>query len=471
MAIRLFSLLLLFLMLPTAWAQDIRYLDRRDVIADRLVQLENEIRMLRAETRQLGERPVRLPSVAGDGNKSMFSADGFSAKSDFSPENGPIPQELVSLDELRGEMKRFACKKGDFTLVPHGYLWSNMVYTTQRTTAGTYTLYVHSASKSNKAEFLVDARNSRLGIDVGGPQMVLFEDAKSGGLLEIDFQNSDYSSENRAIIQLRHAYWEVKNDRYRLLLGQTWDVVSPLFPGVWNAGTCWDAGNLGFRRAQLRGERYFDFSETSLATAQLSMNVQIFDDDFPKCCGEPSNWPIIEGRIAWTIGDRGEKDRPITLGLSGHIGEEQFDHLIAGTNLGRRTWSGNLDMHVPLTDRIRLQGELFTGENLGAFLGNIGQGINPITLDTISGVGGWFDIGYDWTPRLHSHFGYSLDDPVDGDLASGQRKYNQCYFGNLTLDLTESFQIAGEVSSWRTLYVDRLPGNALRFEFVARYGF
>ena len=380
-------------------------------------------------------------------------------------------QTLPTLAELRNEMRRLAWRHGSFTITPYGYLWGNTVYATQRTTNGTYTLFVDSSDESREGEFIVDARNSRLGLNVGGPKLKLCGGIDSGGRVETDFQNIVLTTENRATLVLRHAYVELKNDEWRLLAGQTWDVISPLLPGVWNAGACWDAGNVGYRRAQIRGERYLKCSNDALTTAQLSLNTQIFEDNSSTCCGEPSDWPIVEGRIAWTFAGRNDSTRKTTVGLSGHIGEEQFDHSIVGRNIKRRTWSGNLDLFFPLTDRLGMQGELYVGENLGAFMGNIGQGMNIQSLAAIRGAGGWFDVWFDWTPDLHSHFGYSLDDPVDSDLASGQRRYNQCYFGNLEWYLTKTFVVACEVSSWRTLYVDRLPGDAVRIECVARYGF
>ena len=50
---------------------------------------------------------------------------------------------------------------------------------------------------------------------------------------------------------------EVKDDDFRFLVGQTWDVISPLYPGMLMYSVGWDGGNIGYRRAQVRGERYF----------------------------------------------------------------------------------------------------------------------------------------------------------------------------------------------------------------------
>jgi hypothetical protein len=424
---------------------------------------------------------LRLPAVEP---MSLAMGPAPQPPANAAPAVAPLytvpPEEYFTLDELRGEMKKYSWKKGDFTIVPYGILWGNMVYSTERTVPGSYTLFAQSASTQPEGEFVVDARTTRLGLDVAGPQIPCLNCAGSGGKVEIDFQNSPLvsstgvpSTENRATILLRHAYLEVKNDEFRLLFGQTWDVVSPLLPGMLMYSVGWDGGNIGYRRAQLRGERFLAFSDTSLVTAQISANQQVFEDASPVIKGETPDWPIIEGRTAWTIGARGKGCRPITIGVSGHIGEEQFDHTVFGPNNRRRTWSGNIDFRMPITERLGFQAECFTGENLGAFLGGIGQGINQVgTFNTIRSHGGWCEIWYDWTPNLHSHVGYSVDDPVDGDITfAGGKTYNQFYFGNVSYDLTKAFLVGLEISSWKTNYVGQLPGDAVRCEFVAKYGF
>ncbi len=436
------------------------YSGQADELAARLNQLENETQSLRTEVQWLREHPVRLPEV-------QATPTGM-APAMTAPADGG---EYFTLDELRGEMKKLAWTKGDFTITPYGYLWANMVYSTQRTTPGSYTLFVQSASVSPEGEFIIDGRNTRLGFDIGGPRIPFFGCAKTGGKIEVDFQNSVLSTENKATILLRHAYLEAKNDDYRLLFGQTWDVISPLYPGTLLYSVGWEAGNIGYRRAQLRGERYLHFSDTSLVTLQVSANQQVFEDGGAVISGEAPNWPIFEGRAGWTIGQRGEGWLPITVGLSGHIGPEQFDLAGGRRNNQRRTWSGNLDFNVPFTENWGVQGECFAGDNLGAFLGGIGQGLNPVTLLPIRSRGGWVETWYKWTPALSSHAGYLLDDPVNGDLAPGQKCYNQFFFGNLAYNFTKQFLMGIEVSSWKTHYIGLEPGNSVRCEFMARYGF
>jgi hypothetical protein len=433
-----------------------------DDIAARMAQLEAETRALRAEVQWLREHPVQQPEIPA-------TPIGMNAPA---PVPAPAPV-YATMEQVKAEAKKCAWKKGDFTITPYGWLWGNAVDSSERTNPGSYTLWVLSANTIPESEFIVDARNTRLGFDVGGPQIPLFDGAKSGGKVEVDFQQNlvGTSTENRATVLLRHAYVEVKDDDFRLLAGQTWDVISPLYPGMLMYSVGWDGGNIGYRRAQFRWERYLKFSDVSLVTTQLSINQNVFSDATTTVRGEASNWPIVEGRVAWTVGQRGPGSLPVTVGVSGHIGEEEFD-LVGAPDNRRRTWSANMDLRVPLTEHFGVQCEAYVGDNLDSFLGGIGQGTDPTTFNTIRDTGGWVEVWYDWTCRLHSHVGYSVDDPNNNDLHTvGERSYNQFYFGNLIFDVTKNFIMGLEVSSWKTLYFGQLPGDSIRTEFVVKYGF
>jgi hypothetical protein len=393
---------------------------------------------------------------------------------------GPPPTDsdrYFTLDELKSEMKKLAWTKGDFTITPYGTLWANMAYETARSVNGDYVLYVSRPRVDDNDVFHVDPKSTRLGFDVLGPHVSFFGDAQTGGRVEVDFQGT-FTTENKASVLLRHAYIEVKNDEYRLLAGQTWDVISPLYPGVLFYTVGWDGGNIGYRRAQARGERYMALSDDLLITAQGSLNVDILADTLPAALtSDHSGWPVLEGRLAAALGPRGQGRNPIEVGVSSHIGEIiLFPTPAPAGGLPRRTWSLNADIRVPITSRFGAQGELWTGENLATFFGGIGQGINldpAMHYNTIRSRGGWVEVWYDWSERWHSHVGYSIDDPVDSDITSG-RVYNSFIFANLTYDVTKKFMVGFELTSWRTLWkgppapVDAPDQN---FNFVAKYGF
>ena len=460
-------------------------------MAQRLNQLEAETQALRAELERFQQQqPKRLPSVDQSGVPAIPVSDTAVAPApapgpladapslpdstmSLAPADPPV-EDTYTLDQLKGEMKKLVWKKGDFSVTPYGYLWGNMVYETERSNNGDYTLWVTSAQDAGEPTFHVDARNTRLGIDVLGPKLACLNNAQTGGKVEIDFQSTATGlTENKGALMLRHAYVEVKDEQFRLLAGQTWDVIAPLNPNSIMYSVYWDAGNIGYRRPQFRGERYLAFSDTLLLTLQGSIDGNIPVDTAPAgitATGDQSSWPILEGRAALTFGPRGKGDLPITAGVSSHVGEQRFR--FGTTDLPARSWSLNLDLKAPFNECWGFQGECYMGENLSQFLGGIGQGYDFTLKKSIYDRGGWAEIYHYWSPSWHSHVGYCLDDPNDNDIApAAGRIYNQVYFGNIIYDVTKQFQLGLEVGSWRTLYKAEAPGESIRTEFMAKYGF
>ena len=282
-------------------------------LATRVARLEADNQRMQAALQWQREHPVQplapamveSPAMGGDGG--------------------------VTMPEVQSEVKRLMWTKGDMKVVPYGWIWGNSVYSTERTNTGSTTFFVESATKQGESEFIVDARNTRLGIDVSGSRIPLLGCAQSGGKVEIDFQGATTNTENKAALLLRHAIARSRNDEFRLVAGQTWDIISPLFPGTIMYSVGWDGGNIGYRRAQLRGERFLAVSDTTLITLQSSINQNIFTDSVTNGLGvkdnvvkgEPSSWPIVEGRMGFTFGERKGPDAlPITCGVSSHVGQQ-----------------------------------------------------------------------------------------------------------------------------------------------------
>ena len=472
-----------------------------DPLAERITRLEAANQRLTAELQSVREQALAPPAVQA-APVDMAAPVGVAAPG--APVEAGDPDTFCPL--IQNEVKRLMWSKGDFKIVPYGYLWENTVYATEKTYPGTYTLWVDSATTRGEAEFVVDARNTRLGIDVSGPQIPWFGGAQTGGKVEFDFQGAFDATENKGAVLLRHAYVEVKNDQFRFLAGQTWDVISPLMPSMLMYSVGWEGGNIGYRRAQVRLERFLAVSDNLAVTLQGSIDQNVFGDESAVTSGattytltpDPSSWPIIEGRAAVTLGERTGPDAlPITLGVSAHVGQIEFGLANGSTpdpdfpkNQLRNTWSVNADWYVPVTHRFGVQGEFFMGENLSPFLGGIGQGLDPAVpgeagvvgvvteaLGEIQDTGGWCELWYNVTPRLHTHFGYSVDSPDRNDLhVAGERSYNQFFYTNVIYDVTKQFLLGLEISSWKTLYVSTptsvfAPGESVRCEFVAKYGF
>jgi hypothetical protein len=97
----------------------------------------------------------------------------------------------------------------------------------------------------------------------------------------------------------------------------------------------------------------------------------------------------------------------------------------------------------------------------------------PAVLGTrraIRSNGGWFDVWYDVTPKLHTRTGCGIDDPLNEDITVG-RTCNTFVFGNVSYDLTTKFLVGLEASWWKTMWADRADGEAAHFDFVAKYFF
>jgi len=379
-----------------------------------------------------------------------------------------------------------------FTITPYGSLWANMVYATSRTSPGEFTFWVLSEEHQGEDAFTVDARRTRVGIDIDGPPLDWFGGLEIGGQVELDFFG-EFVTENRAGARLRQAWWEARNDDYRLLIGQTWDVISPLNPGTLNFSVGWNGGNIGFRRAQFRLERFLAVDDQTTVTLQTTVSQDIIADfsTDPGIRRETANWPVLQGRAALSFLNAENKNPKLTIGLSGHIGETGFDFLVPGPpplslppadDVRFETWSWNVDVSMQF-EKLTIQGEFFHGANLSAFLGGIGQGVCPCLREPIHSTGGWLEAVYLWNSQWESHVGFGIDDPENDDSLLGRIR-NQFVFGNLILHVTPGLHTGFEVTWWETDYHETrrglidpalltpdAPGRAVTLEWMVRYDF
>ena len=421
----------------------------------RIDQLEAETRALREQMAGMAAAPSRLPAVdqppAPDGDTGYFTRD-----------------------ELRKELSALAWRKGEYTVTPYGFVSASGIFETERSYPGDIILWVLPADLQGESASYFDAKSSRLGLDVTGPS---FRDMKMNARFEFDFQGQ-YVYRNKPGVLFRQAYVQAADDDQRILFGQTWDVISPLYPGTLNYVPGSAYGSLGYRRAQLQYSRFLHFSDTFMVTVQGSANVGVINDfvSDPFIYPQTSGWPELQGRVAFTLGEyRCPDAMPIIFGISGHIGEEQFD-VLEGDGLGplddvgRQTWSFNLDLTMPINERLKLTGELFMGSNLASYMGGILQGIDRTRFNAVRSRGGWIDLEWHWSEPIYSHVGYSYDDPINSDLTSG-RIYNGAYYVNFLHDFSPLCTLGFEVSGWRTHWIDHEPGDSVRFELQLKYRF
>lgn len=383
--------------------------------------------------------------------------------------NVAMPLKLSEADmrKILAMLEKEAAKKkaawADVDIQFYGTLRVDASYDSSRMDEGNFAKWViQEKTNKNDNEFNMSAKQSRLGLKVSGPDDGI---TKTSGQLEIDFFGN--GEENKANPRMRHAFMKVEwpQSRFEILAGQTWDVISPLYPCTLNDTVMWWTGNIGFRRPQLR------FTKSTALSKDIDLKLEgafartigTAGQFTPGDSGEDSGIPNLQARASVSFPWFGHK--LTVVGISGHWGREEFDINNRGDNKDFRTWSGNLDVTQPVNKWLTIKGEAFTGENLTAFLGGIGQGLrntgtasSPILDREIGSKGGWLAAELGPWNKWRFNVGTGVDSVDRDDVTADGRTYNHSVFGNVLYSINKNTEIGFELSHWRTRY--KGPGDA-----------
>jgi outer membrane murein-binding lipoprotein Lpp len=311
------------------------------------------------------------------------------------------------------------------------------------------------------------ARVSRFGIKASSESQ---EGMLVSGVIEVDFCGG--GSESSSELRMRHGYVKLDwpDSGFSLLAGQTWDVISPLYPTMVDAAVGWFSGNIGFRRPQLRLTQMYQLDEQSSLELTGAISRPADDSTYPTgtSSGSDSGQPNVQSRIALTAPML--FNQKATLGLSGHFGKDEHD-FTAGGREEQESWSLNVDFAQPINDQFTFKGEFFTGSNLDSYLGGINQGVNTATLDEIRSTGGWASICYKPLKKWLFNVGVAIEDINSSDLNDGNREYNQSTFANCIYLLDKHVSTGLELQHNRTEYKDSDNGNSTRAQMMIMYSF
>lgn len=319
-----------------------------------------------------------------------------------------------------------------------------------------------SATGNNDGTFTLHPRLTRMGMNYKGSELDFFGRARISGKIEMDFQNG--GSESRARIRYRHAYAKLDWDRSSLLLGQTWDIISPLYPTVNPDTMQWYAGNLGDRRVQARFTYKLNDNITVAAGLALTgaINLQDLDGNGLRD-GEDSGMPHFQGRAGYSS--------PLfDIGVWGHVANEETAGAFSG-HTDFDSHSVGADFVIRPFDRFTLKGEVWTGQGLGDVRGGIGQSINVLTGREIDSTGGWIELGFKATDSYTITGGWTVDNPDNDDLFAGARKLNRTWYLTNQLQLHPSFKIGLDYIHWQTDYMGLPKGTDNRFNIYSIYTF
>jgi hypothetical protein len=378
---------------------------------------------------------------------------------------------------------------------PYGFVKLDAVHDDKRVypSSGNYIVYVPSEKTVHQKHesFSMTARQTQLGLYILAPETYSWV---AKGRVEMDFYGDGTAHENKAEPLLRQAYVELTKGNYDIIAGQTNDLISPLAPNTLNYTVGWDAGNIGYRRPQLRFTYTYPVNAQNkligaiAAVRYKGLSNEDIDGD-SKNDGEDAGYPTIQGRLAWATKQLFCTEKESVFGISGHYGQEKIDWSMFDTNIkgyhqrSPKTWSINADYEVPLTKRLALKGEWFYGSNLDDYFGGIGQGINTLTTgkvgslvpvdeqftSNIQSMGGWTQLTYQYN-KWKYNVGAGIDDPRNSDLSTAStaskamRSRNTFYFGNFYYNLIPPVNLCLEYSHWDTKYKGFADGKDDRIQ-------
>ena len=346
------------------------------------------------------------------------------------------PQGPAALQGPAAPQAAAAAKPADppaLKVTPYGIAYFNLFSNSDAVNNGDVPLF---AAASGPGHLGMTARQSRLGIRVTGAKV---GKANVSAVVEGDFFGGYPAvgiGDNMGVFRLRLANARLDWTKGSLVVGQDWMIFAPVNPvSISSAGIPLfaAAGNPWSRLPQIRGE--WKTKKVLLQGGLLAPQTGDFNSAFfyQPGSGALAETPFLQGRAALTLANFASSKKVATIGVSGHWGQSRVT-----TTAADRTFDSNgvaADWVLPLGTKITVQGEAFTGSNLGGFQAGIFQGLiadgaltgadGVVRLDGPRGIdtsGGWVQVVAAVTPTVTVHGAFGTDDPDDADFLTITRR-------------------------------------------------
>lgn len=351
---------------------------------------------------------------------------------------------------------------------PYGYIKFDIVRDSARTSFGDSAFWVRPASEAggNKPEIVLGVRESRIGLNLSSQE---HNGIKVSGKIEGDFLE-EIATTGKYLPRLRLAYLELAfGDGWSVVLGQDWDAHVNIWPITIDAAWLGNVGHLYSRRPQVRINNLLKLGDSTqvLAKAGAALGRSQDVDADGQQDGDAAAYPQVQANI--TFQSKFFTDKFSTLTLSGVYAKETL-----GTGTGAGTYESYVvagGINLALTKELTLQGEAWTGKNVDAYLGGIGQGINITEKKSIRAFGAWAQAVYAPDRQWSVGAGYGTDDPNNDDLSGNARTLNRRVFGNVSFKPTDAVTLAAEYSRLTTDYRTEGAFSNDRVQLGARYSF
>lgn len=359
---------------------------------------------------------------------------------------------------------------GSARITPYGSIYVNAFNNSGATNNADVPLFATPTGRGNAGASL---RQTRLGLRIEGARI---GSSRLGAVIETDFFGGFPAigiGENFGIVRLRLAYVKIDRENTSITIGQDWMVFAPQNPTSLAAAAIPQlaaGGNNWGRMPQFKADHKLGKNvrvQGAVLAPQTGDSAAAFF--LQPNSGSVSRVPFLQGRIAFSEGNFFATGKPVTIGVSAHYGRSR---VFGGTPLTRYDIDSTgiaADWNIPLSRRIVLVGEAFTGKNLAGFQGGIFQGYNTefatlqgstLVAAGVRGIrtrGGWAQLGF--TPpvakdRLSFYGSAGIDDPDDRDLVTlvprDLRRRNLAWAFDAIYKVTPQFSVGFEYRGFNT---------------------
>ncbi len=329
-----------------------------------------------------------------------------------------------------------------------------------------------NGNKAGAGNLSLYSKFTRLGIDFTGPRLTKLGEAKLSGRYEMDFFGTG-GTDSRQNARIRFAWIKLNWEHASVVIGQDWQILSPLLPIPNQHADMFYAGNVGDRHPVIKTEWKQKvgtgnlFLQGGIGATGTADAEDLDNDGFRD--GETSKLPNIEGRIAYAQ-SLWVKDKPMTIGFGGLYGWEKTIRPVAG----RTDFNPKLvafDYVLPLTKKIDLRGENWRGSHLTDFRGGINQAVNLATGREIRSRGGWSELKLTANSFYSFHTGLTDDDPIDVDLSANARTRNRSGYFGTRITPGSNFTFGFDFLRWKTDYKGLSSGIDNRVNLIFQYNF
>lgn len=385
---------------------------------------------------------------------------------------------LLGRQELQAQKPILSLSDSNLNIYMGGRIKVTSLISEKRTLpTGTAFILLPKDATGEESSFDVNARASNLWFKIQGPKIGSF---KLGGMMLFFFTQS-LTSETYGILPSL-LYVDLTNDKWRFAAGQQMDVFATRIPNmVDNYFALAVSGCVGnSSRGQLRAERFVKTGRDGKITFTAALSEPItnyISSDFRNNTAD-AGVPNIEAALRYSAGvDPGAwvDNNAVELGVSVIKGTYRvFKNDANGSNIRvnkPNVWGVTGEYGFRLGQRINLQGEVYIGQALGNYLGDVFQSTKGDFDDEIGASGFWIEGAMYWKRNLQSRFGYGQDVCNIEDLKGFGIEKNQTFFVNVIWDLNRYLQLSAEPTYRKTSYLGLKDNSGFGIMLAAQFNF